>query len=281
MNSLVLTDVAVDLLERRVIDDVSLTVPSGSWVTIVGPNGAGKSTLLRAVAGGVDYEGTIAFNDTPLHDMHSRQRARSVAVVPQEPTRPGGMSVLDYVLLGRTPYVPYLGVESAHDLAIVAELLDTLELHDLASRLVTSLSGGEFQRAVLARALAQEAPLLLLDEPTSSLDLGHVQQVLDLVDRLRVERQLTVVSALHDLTIAGQFAERIVMIVDGRLVAEGTPDDVLTEHLIGTHYQAQVRVMHDDDGSVIVIPRRAPADTPPVDHGKVAPFDQENGATSP
>lgn len=284
MSSLTLHDVAVDLLDRRVVDDVSLNVPSGSWVTVVGPNGAGKSTLLRAVAGAVEYDGTIAVDDVSFRDMRSRQRARTVAVVPQEPTRPDGMTVVDYVLLGRTPYVPYLGVESAHDLAVVRDLLHTLELHDLASRHVTSLSGGEFQRAVLARALAQEAPVLLLDEPTSSLDLGHVQQVLDLVDHLRVERELTVISALHDLTIAGQFAERIVMIVDGRLVAEGTPHDVLTEELIGTHYDARVRVLHDENG-VIVVPRRTPRSLSPsshrVDHGKPAHFDHENGATSP
>lgn len=251
-----LTDVSVELLGNRVVDDVTLSVPAGRWVTVVGPNGAGKSTLLRAVAGAVPHTGEIAFDGGPLTDMRSRQRARTVAVVPQEPTRPDGMVVVDYVLLGRTPYVPYLGVETGHDLSVVRDLLVTLELNDLADRRVTSLSGGEFQRTVLARALAQEAPLLLLDEPTSSLDLGHVQQVLDLVDRLRVERGLTVISALHDLTTAGQFAETIVLIVDGRVVAEGSAYDVLTEDLIATHYDARVRVLDDADSGVIVVPIR-------------------------
>lgn len=256
--SLELSDVTVELLGKRVVDGVTLAVPAGSWVTVVGPNGAGKSTLLRAVSGTAEAAGSISFGGRAMSEMRSRQRARTVAVVPQEPTRPDGMTVVDYVLLGRTPYVPYLGVESAHDLEVVHGLLGTLELDDFADRPVTSLSGGEFQRAVLARALAQEAPLLLLDEPTSSLDLGHVQQVLNLVDRLRVERGLTVVSALHDLTTAGQFAEQIVLIVDGRVVAEGPAREVLTEDVIAAHYGARVRVIDDPDDGVIVIPVRRP-----------------------
>lgn len=251
-----LSDVGVELLGKRVVNGVTLTVPAGSWVTVVGPNGAGKSTLLRAIASATEATGSISFDGAAIPDMRSRQRARTVAVVPQEPARPDGMTVVDYVLLGRTPYVPYLGVESAHDLEVVRDLLVTLELDAFAGRRVTSLSGGEFQRAVLARALAQEAPLLLLDEPTSSLDLGHVQQVLDFVDRLRVERGLTVVSALHDLTTAGQFAEQIVLIVDGQVVAEGSAGEVLTQDVIAAHYGARVRVIDDPDDGVIVIPVR-------------------------
>ena len=259
MNALSVTGLNVTLLDNRVIADVDLTVPSGSWVTVVGPNGAGKSTLLKAIAGAVEHSGTIGFAGASLDGIRSRERARKVAFVPQEPTRPDGMSVLDYVLLGRTPYVPYFGVETSKDLAVVEELLETLELRDLADRAVPSLSGGEFQRAVLARALAQQAPLLLLDEPTSSLDLGHAQQVLELVDQLRVERGLTVVSTLHDLTTAGQFAERLVLLVKGAVVAEGEVEAVLTEELISRHYDASVRVVHDPHGGVVVVPVRQPS----------------------
>ncbi len=255
MTSLAVKDVDVTLLDRQVLSNVDLTVPSGSWVTLVGPNGAGKSTLLNAITSAVEHTGLIECDGVSLANMRSRERAQLVAVVPQQPARPDGMSVLDYVLLGRTPYISYLGVESATDLAVAGELLETLELRELADRAVTSLSGGEFQRAVLARALAQEAPVLLLDEPTSSLDLGHAQQVLEFVDRLRTDRGLTVVSALHDLTTAGQFADQIVLLVDGSVVAHGPVREVLTEELISTHYGARVRVMHDDDG-VMVVPVR-------------------------
>jgi iron complex transport system ATP-binding protein len=167
------------------------------------------------------------------------------------------MSVFDYVLLGRTPYVSYFGVETSADVALVADVLETLELAALAGRPVTSLSGGEFQRAVLARALAQQAPVLLLDEPTSSLDLGHIQQVLELVDRLRRDRELTVVAALHDLTTAAQFSDRLALLVEGRLVAEGPPDEVLTREVIEAQYGARVRVVTDPQAGLIVVPVRA------------------------
>lgn len=256
MTALTAEGVGVTLLERRVVDDVSLSVPAGTWLTLVGPNGAGKSTLLRAVSGAVGHSGTIAFDGVEVARLRSRERARLVAVVPQDPARPEGMTVLDYVLLGRTPYISYLGTESAEDLAVAGELLDTLELRSLSHRLVTELSGGEFQRSVLARALAQQAPVLLLDEPTSSLDLGHAQQVLELVDELRASRGLTVVSALHDLTTAGQFADHLVLLVDGRVVAQGSAQEVLTEELISAHYGARVRVLTDPLGGVVVVPLR-------------------------
>jgi len=155
--------------------------------------------------------------------------------------------------------VSYLGVESMADLAVTMELLDTLELRTLAPRPVRSLSGGEFQRAVLARALAQQAPLLLLDEPTTSLDLGHAQQVLELVDELRRERELTVVSALHDLTTAAQFSDRLVLLVAGQVVADGTAAEVLTEELILAHYGARVRIVASPEAAVVVVPLRARA----------------------
>jgi cobalamin transport system ATP-binding protein len=256
MSGLMIDRVSVSLLGRRVVDDVTLTLPAGHWLTVVGPNGAGKSTLLRAIAGAVPHDGRIELDGLPLTDVRSRQRARTVAVVPQEPTRPEGMAVVDYVLLGRTPYVPYLGIESATDLAVVGDLLDTLDLREFAERPVTSLSSGEFQRTVLARALAQEAPLLLLDEPTSALDLGHAQQVLELVDEMRSRRGLTVISALHDLTTAGQFADSLVLLVAGAVVAEGVAKEVLTEELIAAHYGARVRVVDEPDEGLVVIPMR-------------------------
>jgi iron complex transport system ATP-binding protein len=256
MTGLVAHRVGVSLLGRTVIDDVSVTVPPGGWLTLVGPNGAGKSTLLRTLAGALAHRGRVDFDGVRLAGLGSRERARTVAVVPQEPVRPAGMTVLDYVLLGRTPYVPYLGIESPDDVAVAGDLLDLLDLRALAGRMVTSLSSGEFQRVVLGRALAQQAPLLLLDEPTTALDLGHAQHVLELVDELRLARGLTVVSALHDLTFAGQFADRLVMLVDGAVAAEGVASDVLTEELIATHYDARVRVVADAVGGVVVLPVR-------------------------
>ncbi len=250
-------DVSVTLLDRRVVSGVSFEVPTGWWVSLIGPNGAGKTTLLRAIAASVAFDGRVTFDGQRIEGAGERRRARAVAVVPQHPERPPGMRVVDYVLLGRSPYVPYFGVENGDDLHIVDAQLDRLELRALANRHVTTLSGGEFQRAVLARALAQQAPVLLLDEPTSSLDLGHAQQVLELVDELRRERELTVVSALHDLNLASQYSDELVLLVDGGVVARGTAREVLTAESLAEHYGASVTVIEDPVAGPIVVPRRA------------------------
>jgi iron complex transport system ATP-binding protein len=231
-----LRGVCVALDGRPVLHDLTLSVPSGARLGLIGPNGSGKTTLLRAVAG--------------------RELARRIAVVPQNPVVPPGATVGDYVLMGRTPYIPYLGTESRRDLNIVAAVLDQLDLTAFAGRRLDSLSGGERQRAVLARALAQQAPVLLLDEPTTGLDVGHQQQVLELVDALRAALDLTVLSAMHDLTLAGQFADELVLLDGGRVAAAGPARAVLTERVISRHYHASVRVLEDPDGGVVVIPVR-------------------------
>jgi iron complex transport system ATP-binding protein len=248
--------VSVTLLDRVVVRDVDVTVARGAWLSLIGPNGAGKTTLLRALAGQVPAAGTLTIAGRPWASMPARRRARQVAVVPQQPERPSGMRVLDYVLLGRSPHLPYLGTERRDDVLIAHAQLERLDLVAFADRPVTTLSGGEFQRAVLARALAQQAPILLLDEPTSALDLGHAQQVLELVDELRRERGLTVVAALHDLTLAGQYADELMLLVDGRVVAKGPAVDVLTGENIGTHYHATVEVVRHERAGPVPIPYR-------------------------
>jgi cobalamin transport system ATP-binding protein len=170
---------------------------------------------------------------------------------------PPGMRVVDYVLLGRTPYIAPLGRESASDLSAVDDVLVLLDLTRFAGRKLDTLSGGERQRVFLARALAQEAPVLLLDEPTSALDIGHQQDVLELVDKLRRDRGLTVVATMHDLSIAGEYAERMVLMAEGTVVAAGTPRDVLTQELLARHYQAQVRVIDGEQGPLVVPVRRS------------------------
>src|SRR5262249_32961539 len=152
------------------------------------------------------YAGDIVIEAEPVRSLRARQRARLVAYAPQSPVLPPDMTVFDYTLLGRSPYIPHLGRESRHDRDIAGEVLERLDLRGLAGRPVGHLSGGERQRVVLARALAQQTPVLLLDEPTTALDLGHQQQVMELVDRLRLADGLTVVTTLHDLSLAGQYA---------------------------------------------------------------------------
>ena len=246
--------------DTTIVDDVDVTVPDGGWLGLLGPNGAGKTTLLRALAGLVRRDaGTVdlAGIDPVEHDR--RTVARQVAFVDQRPVLPPGMRVAEYVLLGRTAHVGTLRMETTRDVEIATEAMARLEVRRFAERDVLTLSGGEAQRVVLARALAQEAPVLLLDEPTAALDLGHKQQVLELVDELRRERNLTVVTTMHDLTVAGQFAFDMVLLADGRVVAEGSPADVLNAATLYEHFGARVQVLDDGCGGRIVVPLRTTA----------------------
>jgi iron complex transport system ATP-binding protein len=250
------TGLSVSLAGRGILHGIDLAIEAGAWVGIVGPNGAGKTTLLRALAGTIAYSGVVEIGGHPAEALGVRRRAREVALVPQRPEIPHGMSVSDYVLLGRAPHQGYLAIESTNDLREVESALASLELGDVAGRSLESLSGGECQRVVLARALAQAAPIMLLDEPTSSLDVGHQQQLLTLVDGMRRSCGLTVVSAIHDLTLAAQFCDRLVMLAGGRVVEDGSASHVLTESSIRRHYGARVRVLSDGDHGVVVIPVR-------------------------
>jgi iron complex transport system ATP-binding protein len=256
MTGIALRGVSVALDGRPVLRDLTLAIPSGARLGLIGPNGSGKTTLLRAIAGLVAHQGEIRIGNAPPGGWTRQELARRIALVPQHPAVPAGITVTDYVLMGRTPYIPYFATESRRDLDTVASVLDHLELTGLAARRLDSLSGGERQRAVLARALAQQAPVLLLDEPTSGLDVGHQQQVLELVDTLRDDLDLTVVSAMHDLTLAGQFADQLVLLAGGRVAAAGPARTVLTERVISQHYHASVRVLEDPGGGVVVIPVR-------------------------
>ena len=198
--------------KRVAVHPFTERVAPGEWLCLIGPNGAGKSSMLRAAAGLVDHGGTVTVDGSPLALRHARRRAELVAYVPQAPELPTDMTGFEYALLGRNPYIAWFGQESRGDRELVAGVLARLELDEFADRPLGSMSGGERQRLVIARALAQEAPILLLDEPTSALDIGHQQQALELVDKLRREHGLTVVSAMHDLTLAGLYSDRLALL---------------------------------------------------------------------
>ncbi|MBT8227183.1 MAG: ABC transporter ATP-binding protein [Dactylosporangium sp.] len=236
----------------EILRGVDLDVPRGSWVTVIGPNGAGKSTLLHAIGGLLPATGTIALFGTPLSGLTRRERARRVATVAQNPVVPPGSCVLDYVLLGRTPYLSPLGRESATDLAAVSGALERLNLMPFVGRTLETLSGGERQRVFLARALAQGARLLLLDEPTTALDIGHQQEILELVDELRAGEGLTVLATTHELSIAGEYADRLVLLAGGRVAAAGGPAEVLTADLLREHYGARVRIVPGEHGPLVL-----------------------------
>ncbi len=250
--------VTVSLGNKVILSDVDLDVSSGQWLCVVGPNGAGKSTLLRYLAGIVVGVGDLTLDGRPAGRLGRRERALSVALVPQTPVLPVGIRVLDYVLLGRAPHIRALSVEGPRDLAAVREALVYLDLLTMADRAVSTLSGGERQRVLLARALAQQAPILLLDEPTTALDVGHQQQVLELVEQLRMERNLTVVSTMHDLTLAGLYADRLVLLDSGRVVVDGSASEVLTEENVWRYYGAKVMIIENGDRPAVMPLRERP-----------------------
>jgi iron complex transport system ATP-binding protein len=239
---------------REILRDVALDVPAGSWVCVVGPNGAGKTTLLHAVAGLVPFDGEAELWGRAITAYPRRERARHIGLVPQQPVIPDGITVEEYVRLGRTPHLGVLGAERPEDVVAVRTAMDRLELASERDRRLDSLSGGELQRVVVARALAQAAPLLLLDEPTTGLDLGHQIRVLELVEGLRRSDGLTVLSTMHDLTLAGRFADHFALLSQGRLVAKGSRSEVLDPVVIAEHFGTSVRVIGDADIGWAVVP---------------------------
>ena len=248
--------VEVDLGGQRIVDGVDLEVSAGEWVAVIGPNGAGKTTLLRSVSGLQRHGGGVAIGGRHTSAMAERDRARVLALVPQDPVIPAGISVFDYILLGRTPHLGRRLVVTLDDERIAVAVLQRLDLEHLAGRRLSELSGGERQRAVIGRGLAQEPTVLLLDEPTSSLDLGHQQETLELVNDLRVERGLTVLMTMHDLNLAAQFADRLVLLSEGRVVADGSADEVLDPAVLRTHYGAEVTLVDGPAGPIVVPVRR-------------------------
>ncbi|SDW76697.1 iron complex transport system ATP-binding protein [Amycolatopsis xylanica] len=257
MTGLLLRGVGAGYAGKLVVRGVDGEVPDGGWLTIIGPNGAGKSTLLKAVAGLLPHVGEIRAGARPLRALPARERARLIGYAPQTPQLPDGLSVTDYVLLGRTPHLGFLAREGRRDLQLVSEALERLDLGALAARPLHALSGGERQRAVLARVLAQQPRVLLLDEPTTGLDIGHAQALLELVDRLRAEDGTTVIATVHDLTFAAQYADRLLLLNGGSVVASGTPSAVLTAPAVREHYAADAEILTTSGGELVVAPSRA------------------------
>ncbi|KPK22139.1 MAG: hypothetical protein AMJ76_00715 [Dehalococcoidia bacterium SM23_28_1] len=235
---------------------VSLSLAAGELLGVVGPNGSGKSTLIRAITRLVrPLGGDIRLDGKEVGRLSQRELARWAAVVPQNPYLPDAFTVLEVALMGRTPHLGLLQSEGRADLAAVRRALEQTDTWHLAGRRMGELSGGERQRVVVARALAQETPLLLLDEPTAHLDMGHQAAVLDLVRRLCRTEGKAVLAAVHDLSLAGQYCDRLVMLNEGRVVGEGEPEEVLSPELLTSVYGTRVSVFsHPLTGRPVVTP---------------------------
>jgi iron complex transport system ATP-binding protein len=256
VSAIALRDLSVRVAGHDLVRHVSLEVAAGSWCTVIGPNGAGKTTLVEAVAGLRSLaSGEVALDGEALASMSGRERARRVSLVPQHPVIPAGMSVHDYVALGRTAYHGVLRAPSSSDHAVVASVLERVELTSFRDRDVVTLSGGERQRMVLGRALAQSTMVMVLDEPITGLDLRHQMTMLEMLRREVDDCGLTVLATLHDLTLAGQFADRLVLLDHGEIVLDGPASEVIRSDELAKRYEMELRVV-EINGSDVVVPVR-------------------------
>jgi iron complex transport system ATP-binding protein len=238
--------------------DVDLSVPRGSLTGLLGPNGCGKTTLLKLLSGVLHPErGTVAFDGRTLRHVPRRQLARHIAVVPQETHPAFDYTALEMVLMGRHPHLGPFQLEGPHDLAVAHDAMAATGTSDLAGRPYMTLSGGEKQRVVIASALAQSPDVLLLDEPTASLDLGYQLEVASLLSRLNRDRGVTMVLATHDLNLAASLCDSLVLLRGGRVLAHGPTREVLTPAMIAQLYDVDAEVRyHEGAGHLTVTPMR-------------------------
>ncbi|MCH8614326.1 ABC transporter ATP-binding protein [Arsenicicoccus dermatophilus] len=253
--SIQLTGVTVRHGDLVAVDDVTATLPAGGFTAVLGPNGCGKSTLLRTVAGILAPQaGTVRIGERALAAHPRRELARTVGLLPQQPPVPPGLTVADLVRRGRHPHRSWLRAAGPGDEAAVERAMTQAHVHDLADRPLTDLSGGQRQRAWLALVLAQETPVVLLDEPTTFLDLAHQYALLDLCAELQ-ESGRTLVAVLHDLSQAAAYADHVVLLRAGRLVAEGPAREVLTPEALARTYDIACHVDLDaPHGGPVIVP---------------------------
>lgn len=237
-------DVTAGYGEQNVLHDVDLRVGAGEFVGLLGQNGSGKSTLLKVLSATLKPRaGSVLLDGRELGAWSPRERAKRIAVVPQQETTAFAFSVQDVVLMGRYPHHERGKHDAARDFEIARAAMEQTDILHLQERPVTQLSGGEYRRVLMARALAQQTPLLLLDEPTAHLDIAHQAELLHLAKRLtQQDNPQGVLAALHDINHAAEFCDQIVMLEAGRVLATGTPDEVLTDNILRRAYGAEIRM---------------------------------------
>ncbi|GAC59000.1 putative ABC transporter ATP-binding protein [Gordonia hirsuta DSM 44140 = NBRC 16056] len=256
MTRLLAEDLSVGYDGRIVVAHQSLAVPDGAITTIIGPNGCGKSTMLRALARLLPAQtGVVRLDGADIRTLPPRQVARTLGLLPQQPVAPEGLRVADLVARGRHPHQSWYRQSSAGDSRAIARALELTGTTDLADRPLEALSGGQRQRVWIALTLAQETDLLLLDEPTTYLDLAHSIEVLDLVHDLKTRHGKTVVMVLHDLNLAARYSDHIVVMSDGEVIAEGTPAQILRAELLERAFGLTSVIVDDPvSGGPMVVP---------------------------
>jgi iron complex transport system ATP-binding protein len=239
---------------RPAINGVSVSLAQGELAGLLGPNGSGKSTLIKLLLGQLRGEGDVIWEGKSIRRWHARDLARRIAYLPQNPTFDPAQTVSDAIRLGRAPYWGPFGIESTRDITVVRETITALELADLTDRPMDALSGGQRQRVFLGRCLAQEPAAMLLDEPNTFLDLRHQVDLCRLLRTLAHDRGIAILMASHDLNLAGAFADRLIVLHDGGMVADGTPDKVLQPELLEKVYGVPIRRMEQAGEAPVVAP---------------------------
>jgi iron complex transport system ATP-binding protein len=247
---LAVENLSVELSGRKILQSVSFAVEPRQVVGLLGPNGAGKSTLMRALAGQVEFTGTARLDDQDISQLDAAARARLAAYIPQNRVIGWGLSVADVVGLARLPWRGFAKGFGEHDRAACRRAMELMEILDLAQRPATELSGGEQARVLAARAVAQETPLLIADEPASGLDPAHQMTMMRAIRALAGEGRAILVS-LHDLTLAARWCDRILMLKEGRLVADGKPEEVMTAERLREVYGVTAHIARDSCGLIL------------------------------
>ena len=242
----------------NVLENIDFSAKGGDFIGVVGPNASGKSTLLKSISKVLKpYTGVVLLNERDVHTLKSAEIAKNLAVVPQESVISFAFTALEVVLMGRTPHLNRFEMESTQDLIIAQKSMELTNTWYLAERPIDTLSGGEKQRIIIARALTQEPRVLLLDEPTDHLDINHQIEILDLIKRLSKEKEMVVIGVFHDLNIVSQYCERLILLHKGRIFAAGGAGDVLTGENIEKVYGVKVTVKEDDvSGKLLIHPQR-------------------------
>lgn len=229
-----------------IVEQLALTITTGQITTLVGPNGCGKSTLLRGLARLLKPKaGQVVLNGRAISQMPTKTLAKQLGILPQSPAAPEGLTVYELVAQGRYPHQGFFQQWSNEDERIAQEALAITHMIDFANRPLDTLSGGQRQRAWIAMALAQDTPILLLDEPTTYLDIGHQIEVMELVQTLNRERRMTILLVLHDLNQAARYSDRMVVMQDGAIVADGSPQEMMTPQMLADVFQVRVTVVDD------------------------------------